>query len=194
MAGRKVIPVSRPMLTPLYLVLCTLVLCSSGHAEDVVKGNFDLIDHHGRSVTEHSFDGKLRLVYFGFTRCPDICPTTLFEVARVMRRLGDDASNVQPIFISVDRENDTPEILASYVAAFHPTMIGLTGSRQQMDAVAKSFNVTYGVDPASDGDSGVGNVYHSAYLFLMDRKGGFIDVFGYGAKAEVIETRLRENF
>lgn len=194
MAGRKDIPVARPELMRLYLVLCTLVLWSSAHAEEVVKGNFDLIDHHSQSVTEHSFDGKLRLVFFGFTRCPNICPTTLFEVARVMRRLGDDASNVQPIFISVDRENDTPEVLASYVAAFHPAMIGLTGSRQQLDAAAKSFNVTHGVEPASDSDSGLGSVYHSAYLFLMDRQGGFIDVFGHGAKAEVIETRLREYF
>ncbi len=84
------------------LILCAFVLCSLAYAEEVVKGNFELIDQHGQSVTERSFDGKLRLVFFGFTRCPDVCPTTLFEVARVMRRLGDDASNVQPIFISVD--------------------------------------------------------------------------------------------
>ena len=82
-------------------VLCALVLCSLAYGDDIVKGDFDLIDQRGQSVTEHSFDGKLRLVFFGFTRCPDICPTTLFEVARAMRRLGDDASNVQPIFISV---------------------------------------------------------------------------------------------
>jgi protein SCO1/2 len=182
------------MLMRFCLALCILVLCSPVYAEEVVKGNFDLIDHHGQSVTEHSFDGKLRLVYFGFTRCPDVCPTTLFEVARVMRSLGDDAAKVQPIFISVDRENDTPEILAGYVAAFHPAMIGLTGSEQQLDAVAESFNVTYGVERASDSGSGLDSVYHSAYLFLMDRQGAFIDIFGHGAKAEVIEARLREYF
>jgi len=194
MGASKNIPVLRPAFKPLYRLLCILVLCSPGHSDELVKGNFDLIDHHGQSVTEHSFDGKLRLVFFGFTGCPDVCPTTLFEVARVMRSLGDDAAMVQPIFISVDRENDTPEILASYVAAFHPAMIGLTGSEQQLDAVAESFNVTYGVEPASDGVSSFESVYHSAYLFLMDRQGGFIDVFGYGAKAEVIESRLREYF
>ena len=170
------------------LAVCALVLCSPGYAEDVVKGNFELIDHHGQVVTEHSYDGKLRLVYFGFTRCPDVCPTTLFEVARVMRHLGDDASNVQPIFISVDVENDTPEILTSYVAAFHPAMVGLIGSRQQLDAVAASFNVTYGVEPGTE------SVYHSSYLFLMDRQGGFLDLFGYGVKAVAIEARLREYF
>jgi protein SCO1/2 len=112
----------------------------------------------------------------------------LFEVARAMRQLGDEASAVQPIFISVDFENDTPEILASYVAAFHPAMVGLVGSRQQLDSVAASFNVTYGVEQATD------SVFHSAYLFLMDRQGGFLDVFGHGVKAAAIEARLREFF
>lgn len=176
------------------LAVCALVVCSPGYAEDVVKGNFELIDHHGQVVTEHSYDGKLRLVYFGFTRCPDVCPTTLFEVALVMRHLGDDASNVQPIFISVDRENDTPEILASYVAVFHPALVGLSGSKQQLDTVAASFNVTYGVTPAPDSYSGIDSVFHSSYLFLMDRNGKFLDVFGHGAKAAAIEARLREYF
>ncbi len=176
------------------LAVCALVVCSPGYAEDVVKGNFELTDHHGQVVTEHSYDGKLRLVYFGFTRCPDVCPTTLFEVARVMRHLGDDASNVQPIFISVDRDNDTPEILASYVAAFHHALIGLSGSKQQLDTVAASFNVTYGVEQAPDSDSGIDSVFHSSYLFLMDRNGTFLDVFGHGVKAATIEDRLREYF
>jgi len=175
-------------------VLCALLMCSLGHAEDVVAGNFELIDHQGQSVTEHSFDGKLRLVFFGYTSCPDVCPTTLFEVARVMRQLGDEARQVQPIFISVDPEKDTPERLASYVAAFHPSLVGLTGTKQQLDAVAASFNVTYGIEQASGSDSGPGTVFHSSYLFLMDRQGVFLDVFGYGSKAEVIEARLREYF
>ena len=175
------------------LVLSVLVLCTPGHADELVKGDFELIDHHGRSVTEHSFDGNLRLVFFGYTQCPDVCPTTLFEVARAMRRLGNEARQVQPIFVSVDRENDTPERLASYVAAFHPSLLGLTGSRQQLDAVARSFNVTYGIERAGDDDLGPGSVFHSSYLFLMDRQGAFLDVFGYGTKAEVIEARLREH-
>jgi len=176
------------------LFLCFLVLCSLSQAEDIVSGNFELIDHRGQPVTEHSFDGKLRLVFFGYTRCPDVCPTTLFEVARVLRSLGDEALQVQPIFISVDRENDTPEHLAKYVAAFHPSLVGLTGSEKQLDAVAESFKVTYGVERAGDGNSGPGTVFHSAYLFLMDRQGAFLDVFGYGVKADVIEARLREYF
>ena len=194
MLHRKDHPVAPATSMGRQLLLCSLVFCSLAYADDIVKGDFDLIDERGQSVSEHSFDGKLRLVFFGFTRCPDVCPTTLFEVARVMRRLGDDASKVQPIFISVDREYDTPERLASYVAAFHSSMVGLSGSKQQLDAVAESFNVTYGVEPASDGATGPDSVFHSSYLFLMDRQGRFLDVFGYGAKAEVIEAGLRQYF
>lgn len=175
-------------------VLGVLLMCPPGHADDIVAGNFELIDQQGRAVTEHSFDGKLRLVFFGYTSCPDVCPTTLFEVARVMRQLGDEARQVQPIFISVDPEKDTLERLASYVAAFHPSMVGLTGSKQQLDAVAASFKVTYGIEQVGGSDSGPGTVFHSSYLFLMDRQGAFLDVFGYGSKAEVIAARLREHF
>lgn len=176
------------------IVLFVFMVCSQGQAEEVIKGNFELVDHRGQSVTEHSFDGQLRLVFFGYTQCPDVCPTTLFEVARVMRNLGDEARQVQPIFISVDRINDTPEQLAKYVAAFHPSLVGLTGSKKQLDAVAESFKVTYGIEQASEGPSGTGTVFHSSYLFLMDRQGAFLDVFGYGSKAELIEARLREYF
>ena len=79
------------------LLVVALVLFSPGHAEELISGKFDLVDHQGRSVTERSYDGKLRLVFFGYTQCPDLCPTTLLEVARVMRRLGEDASDVTPI-------------------------------------------------------------------------------------------------
>jgi len=178
------------------LLLCALALSWLGHAafaEDIVSGRFELVDHRGQTVTERSFDGKLRLVFFGFTQCPHICPMTLFEVGRVMERLGDDATKVQPLFISVDREHDTPEVIASYVGAFHPSLLGLTGSEQQLKAAASSFRVTYGVQPASESASGRDTVSHSTYLFLMDRQGRFLDTFGYGSKADVILSGLREH-
>ena len=177
------------------LLICILALCSLIHAaiaEELISGKFELIDHQGKAVTEHSYDGKLRLVFFGFTQCPDVCPTTLFEVSRVMQRLGGDAVKVQPLFISIDRNNDTQEQIASYVGAFHPSMIGLTGSELQLQATARAFNVTYGVQPSTESVTGIDNIYHSAYLFLMDEQGGFLDVFGYGAKAEVILSKIRE--
>ena len=109
-------------------------------------------------------------------------------MGRAMDRLGAKGNKIVPVFISVDPERDTAQVLKAYVAAFHPAMVGLPGSRQQLDAVAASFNVTYGVEQATD------SVYHSSYLFLMDRQGRFLDLFGYGVRAATIEARLREYF
>jgi len=188
-------PVSSTANLSSQLLICVFALCwliHDANAEDVISGKFELIDHQGKAVTEHSYDGKLRLVFFGFTQCPDVCPTTLFEVSRVMQRLGGDAVKVQPLFISIDRNNDTQEQIESYVGAFHPSMIGLTGSELQLQAAARAFNVTYGVQPSTESITGIDSIYHSAYLFLMDERGGFLDVFGYGAKAEVIVTNISE--
>lgn len=173
-------------------VLLVLVLFMCGQpiaAADVVSGQFNLISHDGQPVSEQSFEGKLRLVFFGFTRCPDVCPTTLLEVRRVMQLLGDDASQVQPLFISVDRNYDTPERIANYVDSFHPAVIGLTGSEQQLEAAAGAFNVTY--MPSREDEAG-GGMFHGAYLFLMDRQGRFLEVFGNRTKAATIEAKLRE--
>ena len=173
----------------LVLIIVFLITARTTYAEDVISGKFDLLDHNGRAVTEQSYDGKLRLVFFGFTACPDVCPTTLFEVGSALQQLGELAREVQPLFISVDRDNDTQEKLAAYVGAFHPSIIGLTGSEEQLAAAAKSFNVTYGVQAAAGGDGE--EVFHSAYLFLMDRQGRFVDVFGYGTKAGVISQTIQ---
>lgn len=175
----------------LLILIATAGAIHNAAAEDVISGKFDLVDHTGQSVTERSFDGKWRLVFFGFTQCPDVCPTTLLEVRRALQLLGEAANDVQPLFISVDPANDTPERLAAYVAAFHPSMTGLTGSDEQIAAVAEAFNVTYGVTPATEATSGREEVFHTSYLFLMGRQGEFVDVFGYGTRAEIITETIR---
>lgn len=175
----------------LFVLLAALV--TSGLTEEVIGGRFELIDHNGNTVNERSYDGKLRLVFFGFTQCPDICPTTLLEVRSALNELGDDADQVQTLFVSIDRKNDTQEQLASYVAAFHLSIIGLTGSEEQVEAAAAEFNVTYGVQSAAESASGQEEIFHTTYLFLMDREGRFLDVFGYGTKSERITGRIREN-
>lgn len=162
-------------------------------ADDVISGNFELLDHNGNQVTEHSFDGRLRLVFFGFTQCPDVCPTTMIEIRNALHQLGDDASQIQPLFISIDREHDTIETIAAYVHAFGPEFVGLTGSEKQIDAAAAAFNVTYGIQPGDQSVTGTDTIFHSAYLFLMDRQGIFLDLFGYGTKADVIAGRIREH-
>ncbi|MGI9203570.1 MAG: SCO family protein [Woeseiaceae bacterium] len=175
----------------LLILIATTCVTHTAVAEDVISGKFDLVDHTGQSVTERSFDGKLRLVFFGFTQCPDVCPTTLLEVRRALHLLGDDGNEVQPLFISIDPANDTQERLAAYVAAFHPSMKGLRGSDEQTEAVAKAFNVTYGVTAAAVATSGQEEIFHTSYLFLMGRQGEFVDVFGYGTRASIIAEVIR---
>jgi cytochrome oxidase Cu insertion factor (SCO1/SenC/PrrC family)/copper(I)-binding protein len=165
------------------VIILSLLHSSATLATEPVSGRFALTDHHGEAVSEKSFNGKYRLVFFGFTRCPVICPTTMFEVTRVMNLLGDRANLVQPLFITIDPANDTVDAIASYVEHFHSSVVGLTGSEQQIANAAKSFNATFGGTNASAGST---EIYHSSYLYLMDKDGLFLDVFGYGDKAESI--------
>lgn len=172
-------------------LVCLLLLTAAGTPGNPVSGEFRLTDHSGAEVTERSYDGKLRIVFFGFTRCPHVCPTSLFEVARAMGLLGAKADEVQPIFISIDPDHDTPPVLAKYVAAFHPSLVGLTGTAEQVRTAAQAFNVAYGAQ--SGAEHGSGALYHANYLYLMDRQGRFVDVLGYGSKAEAIAQRLGDN-
>ena len=173
------------------IIVILLILPATGWAEDVISGRFELVDHNGAQVTERSYDGQLRLVFFGFTQCPDVCPLTLVEIRNALRELGDDANEVQTLFIGIDRENDTQENLARYVSAFHPSIVGLTGTEDQLRAAAESFNVTYGVNTAEQSVSGRAEIFHSSYVFLMDREGRLLDVLGYGTSALRIAKRLR---
>ena len=175
----------------LLLIAASAIFAHSILADEPINGRFTLVDHNGIDVSEATYDGKLRLVFFGFTRCPIICPTTMIEVTRVIRRLGDRNKEVQAIFISIDPENDTVDVVAAYVRAFHPSIVGLTGHPDEIAAAAKSFNVTYGKTAPSSAEE-ASEMFHSTYLYLMGRNGEFIDVFGYGAKPTVILARLEK--
>ena len=116
-----------------------------------VGGPFELIDHTGKPRTERDFRGKLMLVYFGFTYCPDICPTDLQAIGQTLDKLGAEADSVQPLFITVDPERDTAQHLAEYVPMFHPRLIGLTGSAEAIRKAADAYKVYYAkVDPRKD--------------------------------------------
>ena len=147
---------------------------TSGEAD--VRSEFSLTDHTGRDVTESDYSGRWQLVVFGFTYCPDICPTTLAFVGTVLDLLGPDAERVTPLFISVDPERDSVEIMAEYVAAFHPRLIGLTGSPAQVAAAAEEFKVYYEKreeDSAPDGYL----MAHTGRIYLMRPDGRFEAVF-----------------
>ncbi len=161
-----------------------------------VGGAFELIDHTGKPRTERDFHGKLMLVYFGFTYCPDICPTDLQAIGLALDKLGADGDSVQPLFITVDPERYTAEHLADYVKMFHPRLIGLTGSAAAIRKAADAYKVYYAkVDP-SKADGGYYTVDHTAYIYLMDREGNYLGFFPPGTSAErmveIIRPRLGE--
>jgi protein SCO1/2 len=156
-----------------------------------VGGSFSLRDHTGRDVTEADYKGKLELIFFGFTFCPDVCPTELQAVARAMDLLGPQADQVQPLFITVDPERDTPQKLAEYVSLFHPRITGLTGTPEQVAAAARTFRVYYSrVTPPGASDY---LMDHSAFTYLMGRDGTLKALFRPGATPEELVTAIRAN-
>ena len=128
----------------------------------------NLTDHNGRPRTLADFRGKVVTVFFGFTHCPDVCPTTLAEMAQVMKELGADADQLQVLFVTVDPERDTQKLLAQYVPSFHPGFIGLYGDRDATARAAKEFKIYYNQQPAKSGSY---SVDHSAGTFILDREG-----------------------
>ena len=131
--------------------------------------NFALTDQNGRQRTLGEFKGKLVAVFFGFTQCPDVCPTALAELAQIKNSLGPEGDKLQGVFITIDPERDTPEVLKAYVAAFDKSFIALRGTPEQTAAVAKEFKVFYEKVPGSTPDSYTMN--HTAGLFVFDTQG-----------------------
>lgn len=153
-----------------------------------VGGPFRLLDHNGRVVTDANFKGHPFLVFFGFTHCPDICPTALFEMSEVLKRLGPDADKTAALFISVDPERDTPEKLKDYVSSFHPRVFGLTGTPAEIEAVTRAYRAYAKKVPL---DGGGYTIDHSAIVYLMDKEGRFVAPFNLKRSAEQAAADLK---
>ncbi len=152
--------------------------------------DFELTDHQGVVQTDEDFAGRWMLVFFGFANCPDVCPTTLAEVATVMDGLGPDAAHVQPFFITIDPERDTPEQLAEFVPAFDANIIGLTGTPDQIKRTSETFRIYYEkIEEAASPDGYT--MGHSSQLFLFDPQGGYVGAWAYGTPAEQILSDLK---
>jgi protein SCO1/2 len=159
--------------------------------EEAPGGPFALTDHRGRPVTERDYHGKFVLISFGYTFCPDVCPTTLFGVSQVLDLLGQDAGQVQAIFVTIDPERDTAEVLAEYVANFHPGIVGLTGTAEQIRAIAEAYGVGYRkVASPEAGDDGY-LMNHGAAIDLMDPEGNYLASFPYIVPAEQLAAVIR---
>lgn len=166
----------------------------SGEAD--IRSAFTLTDHTGRAVTEVNFAGRWQLVFFGFTHCPDICPTTLAYMASVLDSLGDKADHVAPLFVTVDPARDTVPVMAEYVSVFHPRLTGLTGTEAQVAEAARNFRTWF--ERTEDATAPDGYfMAHAGHLYLMRPDGAFEAVFLEGdqppeALAEEIEMRIEK--
>jgi cytochrome oxidase Cu insertion factor (SCO1/SenC/PrrC family) len=154
-----------------------------------IGGPFALTDHTGLQRTEADFRGKLLLVYFGFTYCPDICPTDLQAMGLALDQLGAAGHAVQPLFITVDPERDTPQLLADYVPLFHPRLIGLSGDASSVRQAARAYKVYYDKVPTASGSDYT--VDHSAFIYLMDRAGQYLGFFPPGTSPDRMANVIR---
>ena len=196
--------IAKPRISPSFSVSAALALlaglalaaCSPGAAEPPLQGAsiggpFSLVDQDGRRFGDAQLKGRYRIVYFGFTHCPDVCPTDLLQIGQALRRFEKEdparAARVQPVFITVDPERDTPAILKHYVAAFHPRLIGLTGTSEQVARTAKAFAIYYKKEPAAGG-SYVMN--HSRIAFLFGPDGEPIALLPHEKGAAAISAEL----
>ena len=152
--------------------------------------DFALTDHTGRQRTLADFRGKAVVLFFGYTQCPDVCPTTLAALAEAMRRLGPDAANVQVLFVTVDPERDTTELLSHYVTAFNPSFLGLSGDADATARTAKEFKILYQKQPGRTPASYT--MDHSAGTFVFDPQGRLRLYAGHGQGADVFAHDLRE--
>ena len=156
---------------------------SQGRA--AIGGPFSLIDTTGTRRTEKDYLGKPMLVFFGFTNCPDICPSGLQTLSIALDALGEKADRLTPIFITVDPERDTPEALAAYVKSFHARIQGLTGSPEEVQAAIKAYRV-YAKKVPDESDPTRYSVDHSAFFYLMDAQGNYVKHFVHSTDAEVL--------
>jgi protein SCO1 len=153
-----------------------------------IGGPFKLVDQNGKTISDQDFKGRPFLVFFGFTHCPDVCPTTLFEVSEVLRALGPDADRMRALFITVDPERDTPAVIKDYLSSFDPHLSGLTGDPTTIAAVAKAYRVYFKKVPL---DQGGYTMDHTAIVYLMDKDGRFVSPFRLKRTPDAAAADLR---
>lgn len=181
LAAVALLPEARQRLAP------ALTVKTTGQA--AVGGPFSLVDHTGKRVTEQDFRGRFMVIFFGFTYCPDVCPTGLQVMTAALERLGPRAEKITPVLITVDPERDTPDQLAPYVRSFHPRLVGLTGTPAEIEAVAKAYRVYYKRVPDPKSTAGY-TLDHSAIIYVMGPDGAFRTHFTYAVTPEAMAERL----
>jgi protein SCO1/2 len=154
-----------------------------------IGGPFALVDQDGKPLTDQDLKGAPSLVFFGYTHCPDVCPTTLFEISEVLRALGTDADRVHALYITVDPERDTPAVMKDYLSSFDPHLRGATGDIKAVEAVEKAYRVYAKKVPSGNGDY---SMDHSALVYLMDKQGRFVAPFSLKRQPAEAAADLRK--
>ena len=170
------------------LLLLSIVTSFATAAADDTEIDFSLIDHEGKAFHLHDLRGKVVLVFFGYTLCPDVCPIEPQYMASALQRLEDASQHAQGLFITVDPEHDRPEVLSQYLKHFGAGITGLTGTRQQIDLAAKQFKASYQKNSRSDYQY---TMDHTANLFVIDQRGALSTIVPFGFPAAHIESLLR---
>jgi protein SCO1 len=193
----RVLPTLAAFIGGLVLVFGAIVYIGGrsilpiGPAIAAVGGPFQLEDQNGKPVSDQDMKGHPFLVFFGFTHCPDICPTSLFELSEVMKALGKDADRTGALFITVDPERDTPATLKDYLSNFDPHVRGLTGDPAAVDAALKAYRVYAKKVPLKDGEY---TMDHTAVVYLMDKDGRFVAPFNLSRSPGAAAEQLRGYF
>jgi protein SCO1/2 len=179
---------SGSLVVGLLLMLWTMGGLRSMSAPSTIGGPFQLTDQAGQTVTDKSMKGKPTLIFFGFTHCPDVCPTSLFEISEVLKAMGKDADRVNAYFVSVDPERDTLGAMKDYLGSFDPHLKGLTGDPEAIGTVLSAYRVYAKKVPLKDGDY---TMDHTALIYLMDRDGKFVSPFNLKRTPEEAAADLK---
>jgi len=177
------------------VIFLSVILFATGHlggggpGPSAIGGPFKLIDQDGKQITDQDLKGKPLLVFFGYTHCPDVCPTTLFDLSEMMHALGKDADRTNALFITVDPERDTPAVMKDYLSSFDPHLRAATGSEKAVDAAEKAYRVYAKKVPGEHGDY---SMDHTALVYLMDKQGRFVAPFSLKRRPEASAADLRK--
>lgn len=190
----RVLLIIAAFLAGLATVLAGILVMTGRSGQPLVQtsaigGPFQLLDQDGRPFTDQDLKGRPTLIFFGFTHCPDVCPTKLFEVSEVLRALGPDADRAQALFITVDPERDTPQVLKDYLANFDPHLRGLTGDSDAVAGVIKAYRVYAKKVPLEGGSY---TMDHTAIVYLMDKEGRFVAPFRLSGTPQEAAAELRK--
>ena len=176
------------LIVGLVVVLWLLGGLQKISAPATIGGPFRLTDQNGQVITEQSMKGKPTLIFFGFTRCPDVCPPSLFELSQVLGAMGPDADRINAYIVSVDPERDTPQSMKDYLSSFDPHLKGLVGTPEATEKIEKAYRVYAKKVPLKDGDY---TMDHTALIYLMDKSGNFVSPFNIKRKPEEAAADLK---